>query len=149
MSDQEGSTPPSPPSGPPSDPPAPPPAAPPPPPSDPPPPSSDSGSVSENRTLMIVLAYMWILALIPLLVEKNDKEVQWHAKHGLVLAVGEFGLWIVLTILNSFVVFLGCFIMPLIWLGLVVLHILCAVKGAKGERLIIPGVSQYADKWEM
>ena len=98
---------------------------------------------------MIVLSYLWLLALIPLLVEKEDKEVNWHAKHGLVLAVGEFGLWIVLTVLNTFIAFLGCFIMPLAWLGLLILHILCIVKGTKGERLIIPGVSQYADKFDI
>ena len=40
---------------------------------------------SPNRGVMIVLAYLWLLALIPLLLEKQDAEVQWHAKHGLVL----------------------------------------------------------------
>ena len=29
---------------------------------------------------MIVLAYLWLLALVPLLVEKDDPEVQWHAQ---------------------------------------------------------------------
>jgi hypothetical protein len=43
------------------------------------------GAVSSNRTIMIVLSYLWILAIVPLLVEKEDKEVQWHAKHGIVL----------------------------------------------------------------
>ena len=45
------------------------------------------GSVSSNRNVMIVLSYLWLLALVPLLTEKDDKEVQWHAKHGLVLMV--------------------------------------------------------------
>ena len=49
---------------------------------------SDAGS-SPNRGVMIVLAYLWPLALVPLLVEKQDAEVQWHAKHGLVLMVAE------------------------------------------------------------
>ena len=35
---------------------------------------------------MIVLAYFGLLALIPLLMEKEDAEVQWHAKHGLASA---------------------------------------------------------------
>ena len=42
------------------------------------------GSVSQNRSIMIVLSYLWLLALVPLLVEKDDREVQWHAKHGIV-----------------------------------------------------------------
>ena len=36
---------------------------------------------------MIVLSYLWPLALVPLLVEKEDAEIQWHAKHGIVLMV--------------------------------------------------------------
>ena len=35
---------------------------------------------SSNRNVMIVLSYLWLLALVPLLTEKDDKEVQWHAK---------------------------------------------------------------------
>ena len=50
---------------------------------------------------MIVLSYLGLLALIPLLVEKNDKEVQWHAKHGLVLLVAEIVLFIGLSILHD------------------------------------------------
>jgi len=48
---------------------------------------------SPNRGVMIVLAYLWPLALVPLLLEKHDPEVQWHAKHGIVLmiAAGSIG----------------------------------------------------------
>ena len=51
-----------------------------------------SGAPSSNRNVMIVLSYLWLLALIPLVVEKEDQEVQWHAKHGLVLTVRRVGL---------------------------------------------------------
>ena len=75
----EPTSPPGPPPQPPSDPPAQPPPGPPPggPTSSPP--------AGQPNTVMIVLAYLWILSLVPLLVEKEDAEVQWHAKHGLLL----------------------------------------------------------------
>lgn len=99
---------------------------------------------------MIVLSYLWILALVPLLTAKDDKEVQWHAKHGIVLLVAEMALWIVLTIvmqlLGSFYCFGGIFF-TLLWLVVLVVHILCIVKGVGGQRFIIPGVSQYADRF--
>ena len=38
------------------------------PPESPPPTETQSGEVSSNRSLMIVLSYLWILFLIPLLV---------------------------------------------------------------------------------
>lgn len=113
----------------------------------PPPPSSQPG---ENRTIMIVLSYLWILALIPLLVEKEDAEVQWHAKHGLVLTGAELAFWIVVSVINVFSGFVGCLLGPvflLIWLAIVGLHVVCIVKGVKGERFLVPGLSQYADRF--
>ena len=53
-----------------------------------------SGAPSSNRNVMILLSYLWLLALVPLLVEKDDKEVQWHAKHGIVLMVAELIFWV-------------------------------------------------------
>jgi ABC-type nickel/cobalt efflux system permease component RcnA len=53
-----------------------------------------SSTPSSNRNVMILLSYLWLLALIPLVVEKDDREVQWHAKHGLVLAVAELIFWV-------------------------------------------------------
>jgi uncharacterized membrane protein len=114
----------------------------------PPPPAPPASSESGNRGIMIVLSYLWILALIPLLVEKDDAEVQWHAKHGVVLLVAEILFWIVVAILTSIPV-LGCIIAPLALLlsvAVLVVHIICIVKGINGERFLIPGVSQYADK---
>jgi uncharacterized membrane protein len=148
-------------------PPGPPPSSPPPPPSGPtPPPSGAAGSgappppstppptgkESPNRGLMIILSYLGLLALIPFLVEKDDREVQWHAKHGLVLT----GLWIVvsivLAILTSLIAFMdigctGCVLHSVLMLVILVVHVMAIVKGLNGQRLILPGISQYADRF--
>jgi uncharacterized membrane protein len=106
---------------------------------------------SSNRNVMILLSYLWLLALVPLVVEKEDREVQWHAKHGIVLMVAEMIFWVafqvLMVVLGSF---LGCLVaifVPIIGLGIVVLHIFAIVKGINGQRLIVPGLSQYADKF--
>ena len=39
------------------------------------------------------------------------------------------------------------FLSPLIMLIFLVIRIICIVKGVKNERFLIPGVSQYADKF--
>ena len=108
-------------------------------------------AASNNRTVMIVLSYLWLLALIPLLVEKEDQEVQWHAKHGLVLLLAEIVLWVALTMVNIVTgFFIGCLVGVLslgLWLAIIVVHIVCIVKGVGGQRLIIPGISQYADRF--
>lgn len=122
------------------------PNTPPPPPATEPAPPASGGS---NNTLMLVLSYLGILALIPLLVEKDDAEVQWHAKHGIVLLLMWVAVGVVFTILANVPV-LGCLavivslIVPMIAL---VVHIICIVKAVNGQRFLIPGVSQYADKF--
>ncbi len=94
-----------------------------------------AGTVSSNRSVMIVLAYLWILALVPLLVEKTDQEVQWHAKHGIVLMVAEIVFWIVFLI--------G----PVVALAFLAVHIVAIIKGLNGQRLIIPTLSEYASRF--
>jgi len=108
-----------------------------------------AGKVSPNRTVMIVLAYLWLLALIPLLVEKEDSEVQWHAKNGLILTAAEVALWIVFFILTM-IPFLGCIILILqlvLWLGIIGLHIYAMIKGVQGGRLVVPVLSDYTSKF--
>ena len=129
-------------------------ATPPPPEAPAPPPASSGTGGSSNRGLMIALSYLWLLALIPLLVEKDDAEVQWHAKHGLTLLVAEVALWILFGILSMT---LGAILGPLacvlvmvqmvLFIAIVVIHVICIVKGVKGERFLVPGVSQYADRF--
>jgi uncharacterized membrane protein len=101
---------------------------------------------------MLVLSYLWLLALIPLLVEKEDAEVQWHAKHGLVLTVAEIAIYMVLFVVNLALSWtgigcLGCFLYVVVWLAAIVLHVMCMVKAINGERLLVPGLSEYADKF--
>ena len=117
-------------------------------------PSPSGSAPSSNRSVMIVLSYLWILALVPLLVEKTDREVQWHAKHGLVLMVAEIVFWIAFTIVTNVISFatigLGCLIgllAPLIWLATLGLHLVAILKGVKGERFTIPGISEFADRF--
>jgi len=119
---------------------------PPPPPYNPPPPAGGTG---QPNVAMIVLAYLWILALVPLLVEKEDREVQWHAKHGLVLLAVEIIIGIVFGIVMQIpgVGCVSCAVYPVYALGVVAVHVLCIVKGMKGERFLIPGVSQFADRF--
>ncbi|MCU0234938.1 MAG: hypothetical protein MUE90_13015 [Thermoanaerobaculales bacterium] len=127
----------------------------PPPPPPPAPPESPRREVaSDNRGIMIVLSYFGLLALIPLLVEKDDREVQWHAKHGLVLLVAEIvifvGLQVVVMMLGAISGGLGCLfglLTPVFALAVLILHVLCIVKGLNGERFLIPGLSDFANRF--
>jgi len=113
---------------------------------------SDVGT-SPNRGVMIVLAYLWLLALVPLLVERHDPEVQWHAKHGLVLMIAElillFGYIVMTSVVSLATLGLGCVLSLFLvfgWVGVLALHVVAILKGVNGGRLIIPGLSDYANR---
>ena len=113
----------------------------------PPPPPASSGS-GDNKTLMLVLSYLGLLALVPLLTEKNDANIQWHAKHGLVQFFFFVIIWVVIGIVAS--TGLGCIfaiLYPIVGLVWMVVTILSIVKATKGERFIIPGISDFANKF--
>jgi uncharacterized membrane protein len=99
---------------------------------------------------MLVLSYLGILALIPLLVKKDDKEVQWHAKNGLGLTVAWILLWIVIAIIERFmpgVVSCGIAVIHCVLaLGYLAVIVLAIMKALKGERMRFPVISDFADK---
>jgi hypothetical protein len=107
-----------------------------------------------SRATMLVLAYLWPLAVIPLFLTKDDAEVQWHAKHGLVLMAAELalllGLSIIMQLLMVITFGVGCLAsigIVFIWAGVLALHVFAAVRALQGHRLTVPGVSHYASRF--
>ena len=108
---------------------------------------------SPNRGVMIVLAYLWPLALVPLLLQKRDPDLQWHARHGLVLMLAELLLIVVYFVIASVVslasIGLGVLLMMLLvggWVGILAVHVVAIIKGVNGTRLMIPILSDYAGR---
>ncbi len=140
-----------------------PPATPPPPgggPYTPPPPpqlggptTGGPGGASSDRTLWVVLSYLGILSLIPYFAKKDDpdQEIRWHAKNGLALFLVEMIAWAVLFVAgmalrNSCA---GAFLIPVncvLWIGCLVISIICIIKGINGQRYRIPMVTDFAEK---
>jgi uncharacterized membrane protein len=120
----------------------------------PPPPPGGTAAPAGDRTIMLILSYLGILALIPLLTKKDDSEVQWHAKNGLALAIVWVVIWILVTILSfglamAHIPIVGCgigTISCIIHLALLVVDIIAMVKAIGGQRFRIPVVTDLAEK---
>jgi len=94
--------------------------------------SVDAKDVQENK-LWAMLSYFGILVLIPLLLKKDSKFTQFHAKQGLILLIGEFFVWIPL-----FGWILGVVIF--------VLWIMGIVRALSGDMKPLPIVGELAAK---
>ena len=119
----------------------------------PPPPPGAAPAPGSDRTLMVVLSYLGLLALIPYFTKKDDPEIMWHARNGVGLLIVDFilwiGLWIISIALGRVFAGLGCgvtIISCVVWIGILVLHVYCIVQAVGGKRPTIPVVTDFAQK---
>lgn len=112
-------------------------------------PTGGGSTGSSDRTIMLVLSYLGILALIPFFAKKDDREVQWHAKNGLVITAAWIVLGILLGVISQ-IPGMGCAVQT-IWcvfpILILVVAVLGIVKAVNGQRFVIPGLSDFADKF--
>ncbi len=104
--------------------------------------SVNHDAVREQDKIHLVLAYLGLLALIPLLTVKDSSFVRWHAKQGLVLCLA----FILVSTLLNIIPGLG----QLLWCGLVISNLVVVIvaisKALKGERWSIPLIADLAAK---
>lgn len=126
----------------------------------PPPPPPPGGSylppgggspASSDRTLMIILSYLGILALIPYLTKKEDPDVHWHAKNGVGLLILDVVVWVLFFVVGMLLrnTAIGCGMVPIqcvVWIALFGLHIYCIIQAVGGKRPRIPVVTDFAEK---
>ena len=117
-------------------------------------PQAAARTPESHRRIMIVLAYLPPFAVVPLLVDKEDTEVHWHAKHGIVLMVAEMllllALFVVSLLFGLMTAGIGCgllVLIPIPWLAFLVVHIIAVIKAFNGRRLRVPVISEYADRF--
>jgi uncharacterized membrane protein len=103
--------------------------------------------VSARRAALLTLCYLPVLGIIALLWAKQDREIRWHARNGLLLFGVLAGIGLAATLVGSLLPSMGCLYGVVMLVALVVytlVTILAIVKAIGGERLIVPGISRYA-----
>ena len=101
---------------------------------------------------MLVLAYLWPLAVIPLFLATDDPDLQWHAKHGLVLMAAELAAALALsltitlfTIVTFGLAILVSLLFVFLWVGVFVLHIAAIVRALQAFKVPIKTLPKLAD----
>lgn len=93
-----------------------------------------------------------ISSIIFLLIEKENKDVLFHAWQGTLFGVAIFLLHIALNILGflmgKMADFLGGiilnFLLPILWIGVLILWVVCLLKAYQGEKWRIPVIGDIA-----
>lgn len=99
-------------------------------------PAGEDKDVQDNK-VMAALSYLGILVLIPLLVKKDSKFAQFHAKQGVVFLIIFVVGWILLII---------PVIGWLIWIAVWVLDIVALIQALSGKYWEVPVIGSLAKK---
>lgn len=106
---------------------------------------ADKTKVTQEEKSMALLAYLWILVLIPLLLKKDSEFCRFHVKQGLVLFLASLGVMIL-----GMVPILGwLIILPFGWLAITILSVLGIINVLQGKRWEMPYIGKYAEKIDL
>lgn len=101
------------------------------------------------RRAMLIVSYLGPLGVVPLLFARDDPEVRWHSRNGLLLFGAVAAIALVATLIGTVLPALGCLYAMLMFFVLALyafIAILAIVKALDGQRLLVPGISQYAGR---
>jgi uncharacterized membrane protein len=103
-----------------------------------------------------LLAYLVppITGIIFFLIEKSNRVVRWHAAQSIVFGIAWIVLWIALTVLSMVLsaiipiigTIIGFLVTFVVFIGGVILWIVCLIKGYSGQMWRMPVVAPYADR---
>ena len=108
--------------------------------------------LSDQDRLLVIFGYLGPLALVSLVASRREF-VKWHAKQGLLVSVALVGLYVILRFFRFLLSYLADFFAELFWsaalmvaLGVLVMMLVCIVRGLEGERFKVPGIGALADR---
>ncbi len=93
----------------------------------------------DERDIVAIFSYLWILFLIPLFGYKNNSFVQFHAKQGLVLFIAH-----ILILLILLIPVIGWIVGPIAGIVWFVLVIIGIINVFKGEKTLLPIIGKFA-----
>jgi uncharacterized membrane protein len=97
-----------------------------------------STGLPKNAASALCYAAGWVSGLIFLLIEKEDKEIRFHAMQSIVVFGG-------LTIV-AMVPLIGWILSPFVMILGFILWLVCIVKAYQGEKFELPVVGEFAKK---
>ena len=97
---------------------------------------------------MAILAYIWILVLVPLFAAKESRFARFHSNQGLILLIMDVILGVLISVLSAIFIAISwrlafiSTILNLLWLPMLGLHILGIVNASSGKAKELPLVGK-------
>ncbi|MBP6508088.1 MAG: hypothetical protein KA257_11040 [Opitutaceae bacterium] len=98
----------------------------------------DSRDIEDNK-VMAILAYIWILFLVPLLAAKDSKFARFHAYQGVSL----FITWVLVNVISQFLPYSLSGLGWLLSLGLLALAVIGVMNAYNGKAKRLPLIGGF------
>lgn len=105
--------------------------------------SNSTTGLSSNIAGLLCYVLGWITGLVFILIEQKDSFVRFHAMQSIIT----FGGLTLVSILSSFIPFLGGIVAPLLSILGLVLWIILMIKAFQNQRFKLPFVGDLAEQY--
>lgn len=102
--------------------------------------------LEENLACALCYVFAWVTGLIFYLVEKENKNVRFHAMQSLLLFIGVFIIYFVFSWMLFFIPFMWM-LLSLFGLLVFILWIVLIIKAYQGEKFKLPIIGDMAEKY--
>ena len=99
------------------------------------------GNIMQTENAYAILAYLWILCLIPVLMKKGDEFVKFHTRQGLMLFIVEIAIGII-----AIIPLLGPLVYMIGYVLCGILSVIGIVQVLKGNKWKMPVIGDWAEK---
>jgi len=106
-------------------------------------PSKSSLEDINETKVLAAIGYVSILCLVPLLLARDSKYAQFHAKQGLVLFIAEL-IAMFVSVIIGWIPIIGWLAVFVMYVGLLILAIVGILKALGGEEWEMPFLGKYA-----
>lgn len=116
--------------------------------------SQGGSGLAPNIASLLCYVCTPITSIVFLLIEKENRDVKFHAWQGTLFGAALIAISIILQIFGALFgrlvgfmgVFFLSFLFPVIWIAALVLWVVCLIKSYQGERWKIPVIGDIAAK---
>lgn len=107
-----------------------------------------SATNNDSNTVMCVLSYLGIFALIPYFAKKDDAFINWHSRQGLLITAAAIVISFALGVLSLVpaVGFIASMLSGLFSLAVLILCVYCIIQACNGRKWLVPGVGVFMEK---
>ncbi|MDO8519603.1 MAG: DUF4870 domain-containing protein [Deltaproteobacteria bacterium] len=115
--------------------------------------SQGGSGLAPNVASLLCYVCTFITGIVFLVIEKDNRDVRFHAWQAIIFGAAAVGVQVLLSILGAILgtiaSFLGAIfaiLSPLIWLAFFIFWIIAMIKAYQGEKYKLPIVGEYAEK---